>query len=403
MSRSPTEGFVRSKFAEYYQEHSDNVRPPSQLRRREFGFIPFGERMMIRHRGFTTAEDLVEMIRGLVPAHAYYSSALYERPEEEMDKKGWRGADLIFDIDADHLPTKCKIEHDYWVCERCGHSGRGVKPDRCPRCGGAKFQEETWLCENCLDAAKNETLRLVDFLIDDFGFDSSEIEVCFSGHRGYHVHVEQEDIIHLDQSARREIVDYVSGIGISLERHGFTSVIPGLRAPGWRGRLSKSLYGLLNAPSSEVAAEGRRARALKRLLKHREELLQSFESNEPLRSPRGIGKKTWDALVDILIQGEISRVDSVVTTDIHRLTRMVGTLHGKTGLRVVQVPANALEAFDPLKEAVAFERGTVRVRILDVAKFRIGGAEYGPFKDRVSELPTAAAMLLLCKKVASLA
>jgi len=29
-----------------------------------------------------------------------------------MENKGWIGADLIFDIDADHIETRCKTEHD---------------------------------------------------------------------------------------------------------------------------------------------------------------------------------------------------------------------------------------------------------------------------------------------------
>jgi DNA primase small subunit len=50
----------------------------------------------------------------------------------------------------------------------------------------------------------------------DFGFTGKDLHVFFSGHRGYHVHVENEDILDLDSYARKEIVDYVCGIGIGI-------------------------------------------------------------------------------------------------------------------------------------------------------------------------------------------
>jgi DNA primase small subunit len=86
--------------------------------------------MMVRHRGFKNAEDLNSFIRVTVPLHAYYSSAYYERPEEEMDKKGWLGADLTFDIDADHIKTPCGKIHDTWTCVKCGFCGKGPSPEK---------------------------------------------------------------------------------------------------------------------------------------------------------------------------------------------------------------------------------------------------------------------------------
>ena len=402
MNKISTETFLRSKFVEYYRLHSDNIKPPSQYVKREFGFIPFREQIMMRHRGFSSVQQLVEIIQGMAPAHAYYSSAYYERPQEEMDKKGWLGADLIFDIDADHLPTVCGLEHRYWICRDCGTISMRKKSEQCQHCGGTKFQEETWICESCLEAAKHEVLKLIDFLTTDFGFDTENLEVCFSGHRGYHVHIEEENTSQLDQSARREIVDYIYGTGINLERHGFASIIPSMNSLGWKGRLSRGLYKILNTPSEHLLSDGKAVSAFKRLVVNRKEILQNLESDSQLNTPKWVGKKTWEALIEALITNETSRVDSVVTTDIHRLTRLVGTLHGKTGLIALRVPVDQLEDFYPLRDAIAFREGRVKVTVLDVERFKIGESEYGPFKNSDVELPTAAAMLLLCKRVAKL-
>ncbi|MFQ6077141.1 MAG: DNA primase small subunit domain-containing protein, partial [Candidatus Bathyarchaeia archaeon] len=190
MGEIATEEFIRQKFAEYYSEHSQSIQPPTSIDRREFGFILFKERIMVRHKGFKDVKEMRRFIESIVPSDAYYSAAYYGRPEEEMERKGWIGADLFFDIDADHLQTPCRTEHDYWICENCRNTGRGKRPARCPNCGGERLREEAWPCEKCLEAAKTEALKLVDFLLSDFGFQERDVDVYFSGHRGYHVHVE---------------------------------------------------------------------------------------------------------------------------------------------------------------------------------------------------------------------
>ena len=53
-------------------------------------------------------------------------------------------------------------------------------------------------------------------LENDFGFSLDELHVFFSGHRGYHVHVEEESVRSLDAMARKEIVDYVTGLGLTV-------------------------------------------------------------------------------------------------------------------------------------------------------------------------------------------
>lgn len=118
--------FIQDKFVEYYANNI--VHPPSSIEHREFGFLLFKERMMVRHREFENVDPLTSFLQATAPSDAYYSSAYYERPEAEMDEKGWLGADLIFDIDADHIPTPCGKIHDTWTCTNCGFNGKGPLP-----------------------------------------------------------------------------------------------------------------------------------------------------------------------------------------------------------------------------------------------------------------------------------
>jgi DNA primase small subunit len=402
------QGFVQRMFREYYEAHCREITPPSSLGQREFGFLLSREKMMVRHRSFATPEELQKFILTNVPADVYYSSAYYEHPTEPMEKKGWLGADLIFDIDSDHLETPCKREHDFWTCENCNNTGRGAKPETCPNCGGTKFRMEAWLCERCLDAAKRETKKLLDFLISDFGFPPEKTVTCFSGQRGYHVHVEEPEVIALDQEARKEIADYITGTGLRLEFHGLVetskkleSVGPDLDDYGWSGRIARGVYDILSSPDGFQKIDGISTRTARTLRDNRDMILESWGKVSPWQA-RNIGLKTWIALASNGATRQASIIDTVVTTDIHRLIRLPLTLHGKTGLKAMEIPAEKLERFDPLKDAVAFEEGALKLFVNDAHAFRIGDQTYGPYQREEVELPTGAAVYLLCKKAARL-
>ncbi len=406
---SLSQNFIQDKFAEYYKQHSASILAPSTLERREFGFLLLEKKVMLRHKGFRDVEALRSSLATVVPSDVYYSSAYYERPEEEMKAKGWLGADLIFDIDADHIPTPCATVHDLWVCNGCGASGRGVHPATCPGCGKGKFKEKTWPCEICLEASKAEAIKLVDVLTDDFGFSSNKLTVAFSGHRGYHVHVESESVRGLDSLARKEIVDYLTGIGLEAEFHGLGKSSspdrrvsgPDLNDRGWRGRIAKGTYDfLLTASKEDLIEAGLKTMHINTLLKHREAILESWSEKGPWGVIKNISPETWRKIAQYGVEKQSVKIDTVVTPDINRLIRLPNSLHGKTGLKKVEFPFAGIEDFDPLKSAVAFKEGHVTVHVSDAPEFRVEDETYGPFKKQKVELPTAAALMLLCKGVA---
>src|SRR5438445_320866 len=102
---NPTEQLIRRKFQEYYLSLNKEFYIPPHPEEREYGFLLFKEKFMVRHRAFRDPSVLLGAIRDLVPAHVYFSTAYYQEPTAAMEEKGWKGADLVFDIDADHLDT----------------------------------------------------------------------------------------------------------------------------------------------------------------------------------------------------------------------------------------------------------------------------------------------------------
>lgn len=132
--RARTKDFLISRFREYYISNSLEV-PPS-LDSREWGFIFFDEEKgMHRHKSYLKRNELLDYVRSIVPAHIYHSAAYYQKPSAPtMKEKIWKGADLIFDLDADHIRKAPKSYGEMLVL------------------------------------VKKETFRLLTFLTEDFGF-----------------------------------------------------------------------------------------------------------------------------------------------------------------------------------------------------------------------------------------
>jgi DNA primase small subunit len=401
--------FVYQKFSDYYKDPQTQIPSPPQPEQREFGYLMFKERFMVRHRSFSNINTLRGVLAETVPSDVYHSCAYYENPDFDMDKKGWIGSDLVFDIDADHIPTSCNKIHDEFRCVKCGFEGRGLIPESCPCCEATKFESKIWACDLCIKSAREETAKLLDMLENDFGFSQSELRVFFSGHRGYHVHVEDEAVRSLDAMARKEIVDYVTGLGLAiLDKE--PREVKGKPAPpkkfnlhnfGWNRRLKVGMTNfLLNASKEDLKNIGLRNNAL---FNNKDLIVKRCINEGRWESVNGISDQTWLKLAKYVRENQSSKIDTVVTTDIHRLIRMNGTLHGKTGLKKVEFPAKDLESFDPFVGAVAFKLGEAKVLVSDAPEFRLGGETLGPYKNETVELPTAAAVLLICKGRAKVA
>ena len=328
-----TREYLRGRFRDYYRRVSPS--PPPDAHLREWGHIPWTPgtgTTMVRHRSLYDLGDLDTFFADTAPRHAYFSAARYDDPgASTMGQKGWRSADLVFDLDADHLP--------------------GVDP-------------ETTSYREMLDACKDALERLLTLLEDDFAFD--DLTVVFSGGRGYHVHVRDEAVRELDSEARREVVDYVRAIDLdadglirTVSDRGTTKRV--LRTEGgWGARVHEALVAYAD-DLREMDAEAARSRLteLDGIGEGRAEtILGAFERNpEAVRAGNveagGPGvRRLVSALAARVTATETAPIDEPVTTDTRRLIRLPGTLHGGSGLVVTPVDRDDLEAFEPLRDAV---------------------------------------------------
>ena len=114
-------------------------------------------------------------------------------------------------------------------------------------------------------------------------------------------------------------------------------------------------------------------------------------------SVKGVGLSSWKTISQRAVLRKSARIDSVVTTDVHRLIRLPGTLNGHTGLMAMEIQREGFDEFDPFSESLAFQ-GKMKVKVKDCPEFELGQKHFGPFQDVEVELPSSAAMLLLCKR-----
>ena len=363
-----TKKFVMKKFREFYLNEFDYC--PPEFEKREWGIVPLKtlpDFIMHRHLSFKNKEDLKAHLLDNVPAHVYYSSAYYEHPSaEKMEDKGWICADLIFDIDADHIPLDIQLE-------------------------------------KLLEIAKRDTIRLYHLLHDDFGIKRKDIKIVFSGSRGYHIHVYDRKFQKLGSAERREIVNYFfltdAKLLLDYKIIGSTQ--------------GKRLAKCIAAYFYNVIKKGKLEDELKKykLTKNQIETIKTLLTKENLlrilncdlsffpKSKRV--KRMLENIVKVCEEKIKVHIDAPVTSDIRRLIRLPESLHGKTGLKVTLISPEKIENFNPFVDAVVFSEDKVKIKALCDIKKRVFDFGLNLKAGEVTSVPEYVAIFLMCRGEAS--
>lgn len=335
------------RFGQYYQ-HASLWSPP-RVKTREWMFIPFGGAPPLRHKSFSNVGQVQSFLAQRAMHSCFYSTAYWRRPFElKMADKLWQGADLIFDLDGDHLPG---------VTDRDFPGMLEV------------IQEQAWSLWN-------------DYLEPEFGFSEDHLQVTFSGHRGFHLHYRDPKLFHLDSEARRELVSHIRGEGVDVQ--GGLARFHDMSARGWTQRIRQGMDAMIDTLRSIQRGDDGSGAELTRL----ESALQSLQDREGHTSQRSAsaikrlaellmhdgrvqrlkeGKfellGNYQALFLNLLKADASVVlgsagetDEVVTIDVRRQIRWPTSLHGKSGMRVSEFSLDRLDpdasnAYNPLYEA----------------------------------------------------
>jgi len=382
-----TKDFLQKRFREYYE--SADITLPPRFTTREWGFLNWGGGVMNRHVKFSSMEEINNYLKKIAPAHSYHSVAYYKEPgSKTMVEKKWQGADLIFDLDADHLPEMEEVKK-----------------------GKITFSQ-------LMEYIREQTFRLVhDVLLGDFGLDEKDLLITFSGGRGYHVHVRTPSVLSLPSGARRELSDYMTGKGLNLENilidAGYTKEfairgkgierknlgvkkLPKKNAKGWSGIISRKINNIFDGLRLHKGKELKKK--LKEMKLENSNINLENKNDEIFNS---LAKRYQKKLVRIAVKEAAIFPDEPVTGDVHRLIRLPGSLHGGSGLRVTTITSNELENFDPMVSAIAFGEELVKIRSVIEHPVSMGNIVKLMPKS-VVEVPEKAAIYFMARKWANL-
>jgi len=379
-----TLAYLRGRFGDYYRR--TEIEPPPDADQREWGYVPWTEgpgETYVRHNSLLDLGDISDFLARERPKHVYFSAGRYDDPSAStMAAKGWLGSDLIFDLDADHLPST--------------------------------GPEDSYA--EMLAACKDALRRLLAFLEDDFAFE--DLAVVFSGSRGYHVHVRDGNIQHLERESRREIVDYVRGIGLEFEALVEEETVGGTvgrESPannrylptegGWGGRIHAELLSLMEEiRGMDEAAAVARLQEYEGIGEKKARTAYNFTQNRFVEIERGnlsahnVFENLAKQFSPAVVAEANAPIDEPVSTDTNRLIRLPGSLHGGSGLAVRPIPREELDEFDPLVDAVpeTFKNHDITVEVGEGGAVELGGDSF-TLEEGVHTVPEHLGVFLMAR------
>ena len=364
---------VEEAIKEYYFNHFEMIHVPLSTSEREFGYQKFNGGMT-RHLSIKNDNELHLLLMTQIPSDMYCSNAYYSFPNLPMPEKDWKGADLIFDIDAKDLKLDCRKDH---TCIKCSSCQNITSHTPCSNCGSEKFEMISVTCQNCISESKKEMTKLINILIEDLAINKDEIQVYFSGNEGFHLHVANTAYQTLGSRERAELADYVmfngiipETVGMNKQNHSKTS-FPEITENGWRGRFAKEIFN----------SKSKRSKIIQEILSGGYTLFQSRLN---------------------IIQKKIGvRIDPNVTMDIHRIFRLGGSINSKSGL--AKTLCKDLDSFDPFSDACLLGDEKLEIIANCPITFKLKNKKYGPYSNENISVPKYVAVYMICKGIANAA
>ncbi len=329
--------FVIKVFSSYYENAPIDI---PGVEKREFG-IGNIKKIDARHLSFGSNSEFRRYLCNNTPMFVSHSTAYYDFPAATpIQKKQWKGADLVFDLDI-HAEGKY-----------------GAYPK--------------------LDEVKEEAKRLLnDFILGDFGVSMSDVAAVFSGNRGYHIHVRDRAFLTLGGEERRELVDYVMGQGLNyLDFFAFDDkkrlLGPRPDEGGYRGRLARATLEVLAKNPASLSRKFTNE-------KDREFFISGINEGNWSKTTLNL-KDLQERLGTVAKNLPVSAIDTDagVTQDLSKLIRVPNTIHGETGL-VARAISN-LDTFNPWRDATIKSSEMMKVRFLEDTPAIEMEETVGPFK-----------------------
>jgi DNA primase small subunit len=232
----------------------------------------------------------------------------------------------------------------------------------------------------------------------------------FSGNRGYHIHARDKSYQDIGTDERKEIVDYIMGIGLDytafFERDEALPKVkiskgPKPDEPGYRGRFAKAVVSAGEKERKEIHRGFGKDENWKRFtdaVNSGNWNMHSFKSTDELIARL--------APVASTLGLKSVNTDAGVTQDLSKLIRVPDTIHGDTGLVAKRVGNfDSINKFEPFRDALVRTSESIKIKFIeDVPQLPLGGQSIGPFKkDEEKELNKSIGLFYVLKGSAEIA
>ncbi len=317
---------VFEEFSRFYKHNKPCV---TEVHMREFGIGNYEKKIYRRHMTFFDIDDLHRYLIREAPLYISHSVAYYKYPDLEMEKKGWLGADLVFDLDSEAISR------------------------------------------DALEKTKQDMVNLIDMVDDYLG--AKRKLLVFSGNRGFHLHIRDNKFKKLGRNERLKLIRFLKGEGFDVKMLFETY------AKKYKELLLKMPNAIIG-PSPEDKGFG--GLFAKKVIKQLEKLHSYFKDKENReRFIRGVSNHNWGIynkakirnLFNILQKVNLNifslTIDPGVTGDISKLIRVPCSLHGSTGLWVMKI--KDIEDFDPFYDPVVLSDELIEVYVKESIKIEL--------------------------------
>jgi len=374
---------IKQLIKKHYSQNE--VLLPPDFPKREFMVYFFDKPTPKRYLAFKTKKDVQEYLVKNVPKHLYHSVCAFESPG---DRKGWLYADLVMEFDLDKYYEKgkyhCPIGHSIDI-----------------------------MCNECYLFCNQEAMKLTDILLNDFGLQEQDINIAFSGHRGFHITLPSKEFQDMTPSERTSLVSYIMAENIDPKHIGFRPLLrkkkwvwegPSIHKTGWRKRIVKATAAWLEGKNYTTFVEAG-------LTKKGAYLLSKIDNPSKHASlgdwatafPSGLMPSDVYQIVRLACQQYRVELDTLVTHDIKRQFRTPLSVHGGSGLIVQPVKIKDIGDFNPFLMA-SMEKGDREIVLTKDIKQPIPMGEQnisGKTGDKIL-VNSGAALYLVCRGLASI-
>lgn len=377
-----TLNYLKGRFKDYYRTKKIKFPPKSQ--NREWGYIPWDSDRMLRHKTLNEIKTENTFNTKFSPKHVYFSASQYKDPgAKNMDLKKWVGSDLIFDLDADHLPSVDEEDNFNTTLSKC----------------------------------KDSFINLIKILKNDFNFNN--ITIIFSGRRGYHAHIRNNEVQEMRSDERIEIANYIQ----SHIEEDIENLMKNTHFRKEKYKEYKLIYNnnIISSKFHKFLINILKEYDSKNLKKFKQEYNITDEDDEIIEELNNLQKekhllklgfikenkyqKLLNKFFNIYKEKRKVKIDQPVTTDTNRLIRLPGSLHGGSGLKVTRISSfKELKEFNPLENAIPekFKQTNIKIKTTEETNFRMNNEKYNFKPNEKIKVPEYVGIFLMSRDKAIL-